>query len=86
MIKNYVLWAWLWVHCFTVWGMQLICVDYTVLRSKGNTVHLANTAHLQPLKQADRCTMCDWICQKGSCKHTISSLTFQRHSIDTTID
>ena len=42
---------------FTVWAMWLICVDCTVLRSKGNTVHLANTAHLQPLKYVDRCTI-----------------------------
>ena len=30
--------------------------------------------------------ICDWICQYGSCTHTISSHTFHRHSIDTTIE
>ena len=30
--------------------------------------------------------ICDWICQKGSCTHTNSSLTFHCHSIDTTMD
>ena len=30
--------------------------------------------------------ICDWICQKVSCLHTVSSLTFHRHLTDTTID
>ena len=42
---------------YTVWAMWLICVDCTVLRSKGNTVHLVHAVQLQPLKHADRCTV-----------------------------
>ena len=75
-------WLVLWNSFYFLLGIEEVKMYCIVVGNIGKL--LAN--HQSFLPQIYRIFKCDQICQHGSYTCTVSSLTFHRHSTDTTID